>query len=558
MNLLGPDAVDAKRLREDVFRAADLIQAAPPGPIVLASQSDGAFLRAALGTIEAGRTLLPLDPSAPAREVAPFLEGAGLLLLDTETAERWTAPEGTGVRRIAPAARPSAWQRLLGRKRTIPTAFPACLAGHTPAAPAAPSRDDVGVLLRTSGTTSRPRLVPWRHSALRAQQDTLAAALQLGHDSRLMNLLPMHHIDGLVMGAMLAWRSGADLIRVGPRVVEDLAAVLDAIWRDDATHLIATPTLLALLLRAGEDLREVFSARRFRMVVSTAAPLPDPIWQRFEALTGRPVVNVYGLTETGNLFFAGPDDDSRQKGTVGSPRDCEVALMGEDGAPTPPEADGEIWIRGPSVMQHYTDGESPLTDGWYPTGDVGRRVGGCYAIVGRVKAMISVGGLKVAPNEVSQTLLLHPGVRDARVYSEPDTILGERVVATVVPEEPGSIDVQALTDWLRDHLSEHKLPRTIYMADHVSRGPTGKPVARAEGSAMEQVMALAARTFRTPADQLTPSTRPGDVPGWDSLGHLDFVVALEDVFGIRVTARELVRLRSLADAIGLVESHVGA
>lgn len=553
MNLAGPAPVSAARLDADAPRAAALLLAAPPGRVVVATRDDGAFACAVLGARLAGRPVLPLDPASPAREVAPLLPGAGLLLLDPEPARAWPLPAGAETRVVAPAARPSAWQRLLGRAPVVES-FPGCLAALDAAPPVPPDDARVSVLLRTSGTTGRPRLVPWTEAALRAQQATLSAALSVGPEARLMNLLPLHHIDGLVMGLLLAHGVGATLVRPGHRVLEDLPGVLDMVWREAVTHLVLTPALLALLLRAGEDLRELFDNRHFRMFVSTAAPLPDPLWRRMEQATGRPVVNVYGLTETGNLLFAGPGDETRRVGTVGRPRDCEIRVVDPSGASVQAGVDGELWIRGPSVLTAYADGDCPLRDGWYPTGDLAvLDTDGLVRVTGRRKAMISVGGLKVEPGEVERALLEHPAVRDASVRGEPDPLWGERVAASVVAE---GVDEAVLTAWLRERLSEYKIPRSLSLVDRVSRGETGKPVARPSDSVQDRVLAIAAAVLRAPAERLSLSTRAGDVPGWDSLGHLDLVDAIERAFGVPISGRELLRLRSLGDAVSLIEGRV--
>ncbi|NOY28313.1 MAG: AMP-binding protein [Oligoflexia bacterium] len=566
MRIIGPDPVAPATLDADIARTRDLLAQAAVGPLVLATQATGAFARACLAALSTGRPVLPLDPQATAREVAPLLDRAAVLLLDPDVAQRWAVPAGIPTHLVDPTARPSAWQRLVGRQRHI-DAFPGCLADRSPAAPAAVCADQLALLLQTSGTTGPSRLVRWTHGALRAQLHTLADALRLGGSDRMLNLLPTHHIDGLVMGPLLIDHVGGTLIRVGPRVVRALPTLLDTVWQERATHLVATPALLALLLRVGEDLREVFGGRDFRMFVSTAAPLYESIWRRVEDATGKPVVNVYGLTETGNLSFAGPDDGSRQRDSVGRARDCELLFVDEQGQPLPTGQVGELWLRGPSVMASYDDDSSPLVDGWYPTGDMARLgADGLLRITGRRKSMLSVGGLKVDPGEVTAALLDHPDVADARVFGEVDAVFGQRVVAEIVPVstdrlnagaalDTAALDTAVLTSWLRSSLSEYKLPRRIDVVDAIGRGATGKTPLSPALSLEDRLLALAARVLRAPVDQLSLATRAGDVPGWDSLGHLDLLEAIEQDFHFELTPRQLLGLQSLADALGLIELH---
>ncbi len=557
MRLIGPDPLRPARLSDALPAARALLAATPPGPLVLATQAAGAFTLAAFAALDTGRPLLPLDPQAPSAEVAGLLPRGAVFLLDPQPADRWTLPDGAVVRRVEPAARPSAWQRLLGRSPQIDS-FPGCLQTTEGADAVDPGAADVALLLRTSGTTGHAGLVPWTGAALAAQLSTIADALSLDADARVLNLLPLHHYDGLVMGPLLVRHLDATLLRVGARIVEDLPAVLDRAWQERATHLVATPALLSLLLRLGDDVGEVFGGRDFRAFVSTAAPLATNTWRQLERLTGKPVVNVYGLTETGNLAFAGPDDATRVPGTVGRLRDCEWKLVDEGGAAVPAGQPGELWLRGPSVMTATDDGFSPLVDGWYPTGDLATvDDAGLLSIVGRRKAMLSVGGLKVAPAEILDALLAHPAVTDARVHGEADRVFGERVVAQVVVDPDVALTDDELTRWLRQQLSEYKLPRRIERVGRIARGATGKAPLRPADSTEERLFSLAARVLRTPVDQLSLGTGPGDVPGWDSLGHLDLVDAIEAEFAFRLAPSELLSLSSLAVALDLVERRGG-
>lgn len=552
VQILGPDPLDEDALTRDSLKTAALAERAPAGRIVVATRHDSALARVALGARAAGRVMLPLDPASPAREVGPLLEGAGLLMLDPEPAQRWTLPPGAELRLIDPSARPSAWQRLMGRPADI-SSFPACLQRLSPKEARAPDPEETALLLTTSGTTGAPRLVPWTAGAVAAQVRILADALRLEPRSRLHNLLPLHHIDGLLMGLLVAEHVGCGLVRSPAPVVQHLGDVLDAVWRERVSHLVLTPSMLSLLLRSGEDLRELFDNRHFQMFVSTAAPLPEGLWRQIEAATGRPVVNVYGLTETGNVVFAGPDAPSRSPGTVGRPLGVELRIVDEAGAEVVPGEAGEIELRGPTVTRAPPEGQRPLRDGFYATGDRGRLdEAGNLVVLGRIKAMISVGGLKVEPLEVERALLEHPGVSDARVLSEPDPVWGERVAAQVVA--PG-LDEQALVAHLRSRLSEHKIPRVWRLADELRRGATGKPLARPEDPLEQRVLDVATAVFRAPRGSLSLASRAGEVPGWDSLGHLDLVEALERAFDVQIVGRELMRLRSLSDALALLEAR---
>jgi acyl-CoA synthetase (AMP-forming)/AMP-acid ligase II len=550
---------------DDVGRAAALIaERCPEGrPVVLASVDDAVGVTVLAACLLAGRPLLPLDPRAPAAEVRGAIDDGGLFLLDPLPHGRWELPADATSLLVRSRSKPTAWERLMRRRPDVVATFPGCLdsmpaqppaawpplsAPHDSAAPA--------LILRTSGSTGRPRLVVLHRGALAAQIGVLQQALQVDAQSRILNLLPFDHIDGLVMGALLALESGTALLRPDEAGVPGLLGVRDQVYRERASHLILVPPVLSLLLRDGDDLADVVRTDSFRTFVSTAAPLPDPLWQQVEGLTGRSVVNVYGLTETGNLAFSPPVLSAGRHGTVGALRGCEWKLVDADGASVPAGSTGTLLLRGPTVARELWGG-APLVDeaGWYDTGDsASLDDSGALRIDGRVRSQVSIGGLKVDPLEVENVLRLHPLITDAAVAGEADPVWGDRLVAIYVGE---GLDEQAAADWLRLHLSEYKVPRSIERREALDRGPTGKIRAAAAGGrarVSDQVLDLAAEVFRVPRASLSVDQGPDRIPGWDSMGHLDLVLRVEAHFGLRLGPRDLAGLRTLGDAVRMIEA----
>lgn len=537
----------------------------PEAPITLATADDPTLLCAVLAARHAGIPALILEPTAPAAELGRALQASGArgLVMDPDVAERWG--EATSKLRtwtVRPS-RPTLWQQLLGKvPPPAPDELPGAASREEPLAKQVEDPDATAIILPTSGSVGLPRWVPWTNGALDAQLHTLKAALELGASDRILNLLPSSHYDGLVMGNLLAWSAEARVTRLGGGVAGRLSEALDLLWRERITHLVAAPPVLALLARLGPELREAIP-EDLRWIVSTAAPLTETLREALQSLSGRPVLNVYGLTETGNLFFAGPDE----AGTVGRPRDVLARLVAEDGAEA---EEGELWLSGPSVLRRWLDGESPLVarDGrrWLPTGDLARRdAEGRYAIIGRKKRMISVGGLKVSPEEVEAALLGHPAVADALVLPVDDELLGERVEALVVWRgEPPPDPLQGLGASVVDY----KLPRRIIGVAAIPRNRTGKPdllAARAllaepvaaPSFSVERLYVLAAACFRVPRATLGPGSSPDRVPGWDSVAWLELVGALERELAVRLGARGLASARTLGDLERLVRAAAG-
>lgn len=543
-------------LERDIGRCVGLLRAElPAGSVVaLASEDERAVAVISLAVLRAGHTLLPLDPRSKAPEVLDALALAALGFFDPAPAARW-AWSGRVIR-VEPPPAESLLGRMLGRKNAPVATFPAVLRDRDAAEDAAASPGSVAVLLRTSGTTGGPKLVPWTRAALDAQLPILRRALQIDSASRVLNLLPAFHIDGLVMGIYLCAHTDAALLRLPRTGGMDVQAAADLVFRERCTHLIAVPAVLGLLPRLGADLAAIFGEPSFRAFVSTAAPLPDRVWRRLEEAAGKPVINVYGLTETGNLLFAGPDADTGVVGTVGRAQGCALRVVGPDGSVLNPGEQGELALRGPTVARVFQDG-TPAVDaeGWFATGDLAiLGEDGLVRVVGRARGLISVGGLKVAPIEVERALLEIDGVSDARVFGEPDPAWGERVVAEVVGD---GLELERVTAALRERLSEHKVPREIRLSGQIVRGATGKVAAAPalSNTIEDRVLALAAGVFRVPASQLSLGSRIEQVPGWDSVGHLDLIAALERDFGLTLGLNDMMQIRCIGDAVRLIEAR---
>jgi long-chain acyl-CoA synthetase len=354
--------------------------------------------------------------------------------------------------------------------------------------------------------------------------------------------------------------------------VQALQPFLDTIYSQRVTHLVAVPTMLALIARFGRGLEDCFKTEDFRFVVSAAARLEAHLWIEFETRFQTRVVNVYGLTETvtGSLF-CGPDEATRRTGTLGKPVDCRARVVGADGQDVPPGEEGELRLAGPHLMAGYwLEPEATaavLQDGWLATGDrVRQDADGFYHLTGRAKSVIISGGHNVAPEEVAEVLNAHPGVREACVLGVEEPDWGEAVVACVVVD--AGVEAEALQRHCHAHLSAYKMPARFVFLDALPKGPSGKvqleavrglmaarPDAEsgAGGSIAQQVTALAARCFRVAPAELSPASGPHNTLGWSSLANLEFIVALEKAFGIAIGTRDVMTLTTLGDATQIVQ-----
>jgi acyl-CoA synthetase (AMP-forming)/AMP-acid ligase II len=224
--------------------------------------------------------------------------------------------------------------------------------------------------------------------------------------------------------------------------------------------------------------------RRLRLLRSASAPLPVAIRHRIEALAGVPLVESYGMTEAASQITATPLDGTAPAGSCGRPVGAEVQVRDSNGQPVPPDTTGEIWIRGPGVIDAYDSGRAAErfdADGWLDTRDRGHfDEDGFLFLAGRSDDLINRGGEMVYPREIEEVLIADPNVRDAVVVGRPDPILGQVPVAYVIlgraPATAESLHelVDALSARSAAELSWYKVPAAIHVVEDLPRDATGK------------------------------------------------------------------------------------
>lgn len=338
--------------------------------------------------------------------------------------------------------------------------------------------DDIALILHTSGTTSRPKMVPLRHSNLVASARNIGRVLRLGPDDRCMNIMPLFHIHGLVAAVLSSLAAGGSTwCTPGFNALKFFA------WLDEAapTWYTAVPTMHQAILARAERNADVIARRRLRFIRSSSSSLPPQVMASLEATFGCPVIESYGMTEAAHQMTSNPLPPApRKPGTVGIPAGPEVRVIGEDGATLPPGQAGEVVIRGPNVTSGYLENPAAhatsfTADGWFRTGDQGVfDADGYLTITGRLKEIINRGGEKISPREVDEVLLDHPAVAQAVTFALPHEKLGEDVAAAVVLKDGAAIDERELRDFVAGRLADFKVPRKIVFLSEIPKGPTGK------------------------------------------------------------------------------------
>jgi acyl-CoA synthetase (AMP-forming)/AMP-acid ligase II len=391
----------------------------------------------------------PLDPSLTAHEAAATLARLAPRLL--------LVPPGTDGCIAAVA-------RRLG----IPVVDTERLevGGTGPAAQtlATPEPESPAMLVETSGTTGRPKLIRITHGQLAASAANLARFLRFSPVDRSLDVMALFNIGGSISSLLLPLHAGSSVV-CPPSLDERLVA--DEIVRHRPTWYTAAPALHELVLAA---VRRAGRAP-FRFARSTSAPLPRRLLAELEGAYGVPVLDAYGLSEAAGQVSSNPLPPGRRKpGTVGPPAGCEVRILDET---------GEVLIRGSQVIRGYAGGTAEpgdTIDGWLRTGDVGYLdEDGYLVLAGRVKEVINRGGEKIAPAEVEEVLLAHPAVQEAAVFPVPHPTLGEDGAAAIVLAEGAEpLEAAELRRFAAERLSAPKVPRRVSFVDELPRTALGK------------------------------------------------------------------------------------
>jgi len=568
-------------LKDAVARVGALLDAWGIGPgdrIVASSAHDLELIGLFYGAVRAGVSVALIDADASPDEARALVKAA-------EPKAVFADARLLGDAALRAAALAGA--RILAVDPDPAAVAPAGADGTYPAvlgAAGAPAQglDDglVAMILFTSGTTSRPKGVELTHANLSAHLATWLRHYGYGPSCRLLNGLPLHHTDGLTHGPSIALAAGATVYRPGRFSVQQVPELFRLLKDEAITHFITVPTVLALMLRVGEDHRDAFKGPAFRCIRSNAGPLNEQLWRDFEAHFGVEVVNAYGLTETVcEGIYCGPTRETRRMGTIGKPVDIEVRLVDGEGRDVAQGETGEILIRGDCVMRGYykapEETAAALRDGWLVTGDLARLdADGFVWIVGRKKNVIITGGINVYPEDVTRTVQTMPGVRDAATVGVPDETWGERVV-TCVEADARAVTPEQVVAWCQAKLAKEKVPSRVFVVDKLPRGPVGKivlpevrrmvasldgqPAAPASAFSMDHefdVYKLAAGAFKVHFRELSPESSPDTVKGWDSLAHVDFLVALEKRFKVKFSPKDIMNIRTLGNAIDALKTKL--
>ena len=342
--------------------------------------------------------------------------------------------------------------------------------------------DDIALVLHTSGTTSRPKIVPLLQRNVAASASHIGETLRLVPDDRCLNIMPLFHIHGLIAAVLSSLAAGASVwCSPGFNALRVFGWLADA----KPTWYTAVPTMHQAILARAERNAETIAAAQLRFVRSSSASLPPQVMGALEETFGCPVIESYGMTEAAHQMASNPlPPAARKAGSVGIEAGPHIRIADqEEGYFLDPGATGEVVISGPNVTPGYEANPDANAKSffehaghrWFRTGDQGvLDEEGYLRITGRLKEIINRGGEKVSPLEVDDILMDHPAIQQVVTFAMPHDKLGEEVAAAVVLKEGQSATEREIRDFASQHLADFKVPRKVLILKEIPKGATGK------------------------------------------------------------------------------------
>ncbi len=432
---------------------------------------NGAAMASAFITIAQAATTAPLNPNYREDEFAFYLEDL--------TAKAIVLEAGYSGAAEAAARRQGLAILRLQQDSTVAGKF--SLTGEGAGDEGddnVPDQDDIALILHTSGTTSRPKIVPLLQSNVTASARNIAVSLNLTSSDRCLNVMPLFHIHGLIAAVASSLSVGASICCTsGFNAMTFFASMAEA----KPTWYTAVPTMhQAILSRAGRN-EDTIKANPLRFLRSSSASLPAQVMEALRETFNAPVVEAYGMTEATHQMCCNPLE--RQKpGSVGVAAGPEVRIAHETENHLI-EGIGEVVISGPNVTPGYESNPDANAKNffeangkrWFRTGDQGSfDKDGFLELTGRLKEIINRGGEKISPLEVDGVLMDFPAIAQVVTFALPHPKLGEEVAAAVVLREGQTATERDIRDFAATRMADFKVPRKVVILDEIPKGATGK------------------------------------------------------------------------------------
>jgi acyl-CoA synthetase (AMP-forming)/AMP-acid ligase II/thioesterase domain-containing protein/acyl carrier protein len=417
---------------------------------------------------------------------------------------------------------------------------------------------DAALLFHTSSTSGVPKLVPRSRASMQLAATQDAEALELNATDRFLSLMPLCYGHGISAIFTQLVRGGSAFCPAAFEADRFLA------WLEEfrPTWFSADPTLQRAILALAQEQPEAFRRIPLRFIRSAGAPPGPDVVRSLEQLLGVPVLDGYGLTEMPSVTRNTPSQ--RKPGSVGRSRGAEVAILDDSGKFLPVGVEGEVVLRGPTLMPGYLDNPEAnleaFRNGWFRTGDVGRLdEDGFLFIIGRQKEMIARGGKKIVPQEVDHALAKHPSLAEAAAFAIPHRTLGEDVAAAVVLRPGVQAAELEIRRFAAERLAAYKVPRRVFFVDSIPRTRTGKPK---RGVLAEQFLDLARQRMGSYGSLEQPARPPTNVESrlidiWRNVLGVEQIGIHDDFFDLGGDSLSAaIMLTQISEHMGIVRSRL--
>ena len=340
-----------------------------------------------------------------------------------------------------------------------------------------PNDYDEALVLHTSGTTSRPKIVPLSNLNIFTSAVNISKSLKLTADDHCLNIMPLFHIHGLIAVLSASAKVGASVCASNGF---NALKFLDLAETQNITWYSGVPTMhQAILLRAQKN-SDKAKKLNLRFIRSSSASLPPAIFEQLNDIFETPVIEAYGMTEATHQMASNPLPPAIQKpGLVGMPAGPEICIMNDKNEKLPKGEIGEICIKGDNVTNGYENNpeanKQSFENNWFRTGDEGFfDEDGYLKISGRLKEIINKGGEKISPLEVDNILMDFPPIDQALCFGYKDKMLGEDIAVAIKLKENKSCTEDDIKSYANEKLAKFKIPKKIFIVEDIPKGATGK------------------------------------------------------------------------------------
>jgi oxalate---CoA ligase len=469
----GRPALTYKGLKQLVRRTVDGLNAMGVGrndrvAIVL---PNGPEMAASFIAIGAGATTAPLNPAYRSEEFEFYLSDLGakaLVMMEGAESPALAMAQARNIPIVRLKPGEAAGDFTLHSEGAVRPAAKGGLA----------EEGDIALVLHTSGTTSRPKIVPLSQTNVTASAYHIGRTLTLTPDDVCLSIMPLFHIHGLIAAMLSSLAAGASVF-----CTPGFNALKFFSWFEEAhpTWYTGVPTMHQAILTRADRNQATIQKGRLRLIRSSSSSLPPPVMEALEKTFGVPVIEAYSMTEASHQMASNPLPPKRRfPGSVGMASGPDIAVMDDKGALVAAGRLGEVVIRGRNVMSGYEANPEAnakaFTNGWFRTGDQGV-IGqdGYLRLTGRFKELINRGGEKISPLEVDTVIMDHPAVAQCVTFAMPHDKLGEDIACAVVLREGVACDERELRGFISTRIADFKVPRKILFLTEIPKGATGKP-----------------------------------------------------------------------------------